>query len=135
MKILMIDKNGLEFVNVNRRKAIHERCINCSGGHPKDVTDCKFTQCPLYPFRTGHGKQDAKLRTKAIKEYCLWCANGQVGEVTKCPSKNCPLYLYRKGSLEKTINTTSFEKFNHIGDDFKINVPETIEQHRFRKSA
>jgi hypothetical protein len=101
MKTKIIGKNGFEDVNLNRRKAIHERCLNCACWHAKDVTDCDFTKCPLHPFRTGCGKQDAKLRTKAIKEYCLWSANGQIGEVTKCPSKNCPLYIYRKGGLNK----------------------------------
>lgn len=132
MKVLIMRKNGLESANLNRRKAIHERCLNCCGFYPKDVTDCNFAKCPLYPFRTGHEKQNAGSRTKAIKEYCLWCANGQVGEVTKCPSSNCSLHLFRRGCVD---NTASFKKNDHIDHDFKTNVPEAIEQYRFRKSA
>jgi len=135
MKVLIMSKDGLEAINLNRRTAIHERCLNCACWHPKDVTDCSFVKCPLHPFRTERGKQDAKLRTKAIKGYCLWCAKGQVGEVTKCPSKNCPLYIYRKGGLENAIKPTSFEKIDHIDDTFRVNLSNLITIHGFRKSA
>ena len=138
MKIQIIRKEGLEVVNLNRREAIHERCLNCSGWIPTDVTDCSFIKCPLHSFRTRRGKQDAKLRTKAIKGYCLWCANGQVGEVTKCPCANCSLFAYRKGGLDKAITSPSFEKIDRIGGNFrtnliKVNIDTT--QYRFRKSA
>jgi hypothetical protein len=120
MKTQIIGKDRLETVNLNRRKAIHERCLNCACWHPKDVTDCDFIECPLYQFRTGGGKQDTKLRTKAIKEYCLWCAKGQVGEITKCPSVNCSLFAYRKGGLERAITSLSFEKIVNIEGLFSI---------------
>jgi len=135
MKVLIMSKDGLEAINLNRRKAIHERCLNCTGWHAKDVTDCQFTKCPLYPFRTGDGKQNAIARNKAIKDYCLSCSNGQIGEVTKCPSNNCPLYIYRKGGLENAIKPTSFEKIDHIDDTFRVNLSNLITIHGFRKSA
>ncbi len=83
-------KNGHRNVNLNRRKAIHERCLNCASWFPKEAADCIFNQCSLHPYRLGKGNQNALKRQKAILEYCRCCSNGQVGEVTKCPSSNCP---------------------------------------------
>ena len=110
----------METVNLNRRKAIHERCLNCACWYPKNVTDCDFIECPLYQFRTGREKQNSKARNQAIRDYCRWCANGQVGEVTKCPSNNCPLFIYRKGGLDKAISVPSFEKIVNIEGLFSI---------------
>ena len=135
MKTQIMGKDGLKTVNLNRRKASHERCLNCSGWHTKEVADCPFNDCLLYPFRTGDGKQDAEARSRAIRDYCMWCSNGQVGEVTKCPSNNCPLYMYRKGALDKAINTPSFEKFDHIDGNFKTNITNGKDNYRFRKCA
>ena len=85
---------------LNRRKAIHQKCLNCSGWVPKEVSGCIFPECSLYPFRTGMGKQDSRARSQAIRDYCLRCTVGQVGEVSKCPSLDCPLFVYRKGELD-----------------------------------
>ncbi len=82
---------------INRRKALHQKCLDCSGWTPKKVLSCSVTDCPLYPFRTGKGRQEAQVRSKAIREYCLWCVGNQVGEVNKCPSLSCQLFSYRKG--------------------------------------
>ena len=120
MKVLIMGKDGIKNINLNRRNAIHEKCLNCSCWHPKDVTDCNITECPLFQFRTGKGKQNAKARNRAIRNYCMWCMNKQVGGVTKCPSNNCPLYIYRKGGLDKA--TPSFEKFDRIGCNFRTNI-------------
>lgn len=35
-------------------KAIRAECLDCSGNSPKVVRFCHITDCPLYPFRTGH---------------------------------------------------------------------------------
>jgi hypothetical protein len=102
MKTKIIGKNGLEDVNLNRRTAIHERCLNCACWHPQEVKKCDFTKCPLYQFRTGDGKQDAVVRNQAIRDYCRYCMNGQAGEVTKCPSNNCSLYVFRRGRQQYT---------------------------------
>lgn len=122
MEALIKSKDCHRKMNLNRRKAIHEKCLNCACWHPWKVTNCTFIECPLHPFRTGKGKQDTKLRSQAIRTYCLWCMNKQVGEVTKCPSKNCPLFIYRKGGLEKAINTPSFKKFDYIDSNLRINT-------------
>ncbi len=95
MEYVIQGKTGLKTVSLNRRKAIRERCLNCSGWSAGEVTECKFSDCQLYPFRTGRGKQDPKARNNAIRKYCLWCVNGQRAEVTKCPSFVCSLFPYR----------------------------------------
>ena len=35
-------------------KAIRAKCLDCSGGHPKEVLHCPSAECPLYPFRFGN---------------------------------------------------------------------------------
>jgi hypothetical protein len=107
-------KNGNKKINLNRRTAIRERCLNCGGWMPKEVTNCEFFNCPLYLFRTGQGKQNAGERNKAIRKYCLECMAGQRKEVAFCPSIDCPLYLYRKGGLDKSSRIDSTVKKHHI---------------------
>ena len=114
----ILGKNGPKKINLNRRTAIRERCLKCSDWIPKEVTSCEFTDCPLYPFRTGQGKQDSKRRFKAIRQFCLWCTVGQRKEVTLCPSKDCPLYPYRKGGLDKSTKIDSTVKKHHIEGSF-----------------
>jgi len=109
MQVLIKGKNGHRKLSLNRRKAIHEKCLDCSCWHPSEVGECPFTNCDLYPFRTGRGKQNAKDRTKSIKSFCLNCMNGQVGEVSKCQLFDCPLYIYRRGHQE-SIEQESFTK-------------------------
>ena len=121
MHVLTISKDGLKNVNLNRRKAIHGRCLNCTGWSPSDVSRCALITCRLHPFRMGQGKQDALERKKAIRAYCLCCMNDQVGEVTKCPSSNCALFAYRKGGLEQALNDASFDKKVHIEEVISIN--------------
>ena len=119
MRILISGKNSLKAVNLNRRRAIHERCLNCTSWHPKELMNCKLDDCPLHPFRSGKGKQDSKTRRKAIRAYCLECMNGRKGEVRKCSSSTCSLFIYRNGGLAKGHNTPSFHKYGHIGTDFE----------------
>jgi len=94
MDSTIITKNGIKSVNLNRRKAIRENCLNCSGWSYADVAGCPFDKCSLYPFRLGRGKQDALARSKAIRSYCIWCMNGQSFEVGKCTSVHCPLHIF-----------------------------------------
>ena len=101
MKTVIQSKTGTKVVNLNRRKAIKERCLNCSAWSPKKVEQCHFTDCPLYPYRSGKGKQDAKERNKAIRAYCLWCCSNQPKEVRLCPSGTCSLFFYRGSSTYK----------------------------------
>ena len=115
MKVSVLGKGGPKIVDLNRRKAIRERCLNCAGWIPKDVTHCEITDCPLYLYRTGAGKQNPKDRKKVIRSYCLECMNGQRDEVKLCPSPDCPLFPYRMGSnIDRTVEIESLAKLGHI---------------------
>lgn len=114
MKVSICRKNGHEVINLNRRRAIRERCLNCSGWISKEVNDCEITDCPLYPYRTGTGKQNPKHRKKEIRGYCLSCMNGQRVEVKLCPSKDCALFAYRMGNIDRTAEIQSNAISGHI---------------------
>jgi len=107
MKVTILGKNGVKVVNLNRRKAIREKCLNCAGWCHKEVTNCTVTDCILYPFRSGQGKQNAKARAKSIRKYCLWCMNGQHGEISRCSSKDCSLFPYRKTRTDRSTEIKS----------------------------
>ena len=103
MKTEILGKNGIKTVNLNRRRAIRERCLNCSAWVLKEVEQCSFaTACPLWPFRMGRGRQDAKARNKALRAYCVWCMAGDVFEVKRCVSSHCALFLFRTASAQKS---------------------------------
>jgi len=48
-------------------KAMRAKCINCSGGSPKEVRLCPVIECALYPYRFGRRPTKAILDT--IKEF------------------------------------------------------------------
>ena len=114
MKIEILAKNGFKIVDLNRRKAIRERCLDCAGWSHKEVRNCIFPECSLYPFRSGQGKQKAKARTNAIRQFCVSCMNGQYREVTRCPAMDCSLFLYRKVKTDRSAKIKSLPKKNHI---------------------
>ena len=103
MKAKIQSKNGHKVIQISRRKAIRERCLNCSSWSRKEVESCPYLDCPLYPYRRAKGKQNAKARYKAIRQYCLWCCGYKKYEVARCPALDCPLYAYRKGGLDRTL--------------------------------
>lgn len=102
LKMRIRTKRGHKVISINRRKAIHGRCLNCSAWFTPDVTDCTMTDCHLYPYRLGTEKQNAKERIKAIQDYCSWCCAESPQEKMKCPSFDCPLWPYRKSGVDKT---------------------------------
>jgi hypothetical protein len=102
MKFSVFNKGSDKIVNLNRRKAIREKCISCCAFSCKKVSKCNFTNCELFVFRTGQGKQDPKERVKAIRKYCLWCCCGSRNEVKNCKIINCSLFPFRKSELDKT---------------------------------
>lgn len=114
MKVKVITKNGHKVVDLNRRKAIKLKCLDCSGFCYKEVANCSFTDCELYPYRTGKEKQNAKARKKAITKYCLSCCTGQYSLVSKCPSTDCPLFCYRKTKIDRSSEIQSLPKNEHI---------------------
>ncbi len=115
MKVSILRKNGHQVIDLNRRKAIQERCLNCAAWSYKEATDCIFENCLLYPFRSGRGKQDAGERARAIRCYCLWCVNDQPGDVSKCTSQDCSLYPYRKSRTDRSAEIKALPGIGHIG--------------------
>jgi hypothetical protein len=114
MRVRMQTKDGSKVLNLNRRKAIRERCLNCSGWSYSEVENCQITDCELHPFRMGTGKQNAQNRHKAIRNHCLDCCAGIQHEVLKCPAIDCPLYAYRKSKIDNTIQIDSIRKIGHM---------------------
>jgi hypothetical protein len=107
-------KTGLKTVDLNRRKAIRERCLNCSCWIPKEVQYCVFQDCPLYEYRSGKGRQNSKVRDKAIRVYCLWCMNGQREEIAKCVSGHCALFPFRKTTKDSAQKQQPLSGKDHI---------------------
>ena len=103
MKVKILSKNGHKIIDINRRLAIRERCLNCSGWSYVEVKNCQFVNCQLYPYRSGMGKQDAKARSKAIKKFCLYCMSGQRFEVSRCTCRDCPLFPYRQSRVDRSV--------------------------------
>lgn len=95
-------RSGFKTINLNRRKGIRERCLNCSGWVYKEVEFCTFKDCELYPYRMGTGEQDANTRSIDIRKYCLWCCCDQSNEVNKCVSSECSLFPYRLSHTDRT---------------------------------
>ena len=121
MKATIQSKAGLKTLNLNRRKAIRERCLNCSAWSTKEVSECKFTECPLYPFREGRGRQNPEERAKAIRSYCFWCQAGQRREIARCLSKYCALFRFRKTTKERAKKPQALPEMAHIDPRIEAN--------------
>ena len=107
MKVKIIHKNGYKTVDLNRKKAIRERCLNCSCWNAVEVELCQQTDCQLYKYRMNASNQNAKERNRDLRKYCLECCNGSLTEVKHCPSLDCPLYAFRKKKLDRSIEIKS----------------------------
>jgi hypothetical protein len=103
MKYEIQSKNGYKIVSLNRRKAIREKCLNCSGWSYKEVQSCQFEDCELHFYRTGMGKQSPKARSQSIRAYCLSCMGGQRSEISKCTSPTCSLFPYRQSRVDRSF--------------------------------
>ena len=114
MKIQIQSAAGTKVVDLNRRKAIRENCLNCSAWSVKSVRDCQQVGCSLFSYRSGIGQQDATERRKAIRQYCLWCGAGQRAEVSLCPVNDCPLFAFRKSMIDKSVEIGVTKKNHHI---------------------
>jgi hypothetical protein len=130
MKVRIMSREGTRVIDLNRRTAIRERCLNCTGWSSKAVEECdndKWQQpCPLHPFRLGKGKQDAKDRARATRDYCLWCMNGQTLEISKCTTLTCPLFPFRKARLDKSVDLDSMTKKYHIAVSGEANDERSV---------
>jgi len=107
MKVKILDPRrlcGYRIVNLNRRRAIAEKCLDCSGFIPAERRTCTITDCLLYPYRTGVGKQDSDARNRYIRAYCReTCMESNQGYVSKCTSPGCPLYAYRMAVVDTSV--------------------------------
>ncbi len=57
---------------MTRSRAIKLYCLECGGGHAKEVTLCVIGDCPLYPFRFGNSPESGaykKRMARAIENY------------------------------------------------------------------
>jgi hypothetical protein len=41
-------------------KAIRAKCLDCSCGSRKEVSECLIPDCPLYPYRFGKRPKNVK---------------------------------------------------------------------------
>lgn len=55
-----------ETSRTNPVKAIRLKCIDCSGGHIREVERCPVKDCALYPFR--HGKNPFRSKRELTEE-------------------------------------------------------------------
>ena len=49
----MISSNGQVRKHRTPLKVIRLKCVDCSGGQPREVRLCPVEQCPLWPYRMG----------------------------------------------------------------------------------
>jgi len=93
----VLTKNGKEMRDLTKKIALRLRCLNCSGWGYKEVKECKFTDCKIYPYREGDNPNSGVQRMKDLRDYCKWCSV-EGGEPKRCQDFNCPLWPFRKGS-------------------------------------
>ena len=100
---------------MTRRKAIKEFYRWLHNGSPGSVRACTMYGHSLYPYRTGHRRDDRPADgvrkpcpvsgndfrfdpplqpAKAIRAACLDC-RGSCSAVRRCPHEGCPLWEYR----------------------------------------
>ena len=116
-------KTGLKDVSLNRRRAIREKCLNCSGWNLKEVEQCTFKDCALYPYRISGRKQNAKERNKAIRAHCTWCMAEDIYEIKRCTSPHCALFTFR-GVTATSQECPSLSQEAHIEGYFEANSPD-----------
>jgi hypothetical protein len=114
MKVSILRKYGNQAVDLNRKKSIRERCLNCSNWNAVEVELCQQTDCQLYKYRMNGSNQNANERNRDLRKYCLECCHGSLGEVKKCPALDCPLYAFRQNKIDRSIEIKSESCRGHI---------------------
>ena len=124
-------ENVVEVKDFNRRRAIRQKCLECSGWIPKEARECNFTNCPLHSYRMGKlGEESAAQRKKDIRTYCIECSGNDPYEVKRCPAKTCALFPYRGFSVDRSVESPS--KIDTIEKSQKDkNIFEGIDIHKF----
>ncbi|KPJ65095.1 hypothetical protein AMJ44_11005 [candidate division WOR-1 bacterium DG_54_3] len=49
---------------MNKSNAIRNKCLECSGDSPKEVTLCLTVDCPLWQFRFGYSNKDRRYKQR-----------------------------------------------------------------------
>jgi hypothetical protein len=87
-------------------EAMREKCLDCTGQHPKEIFLCRLTNCRIWPYRMGR-RPNIELSMEvlppipAIRAKCLDCSNGQPKEIRLCTAAKCHLLPYRMGRRPK----------------------------------
>lgn len=45
-------------------KAIQAKCLECSGGSPKEITLCHIFDCPLWEYRFGYSIKTTRYKRR-----------------------------------------------------------------------
>lgn len=83
---------GYRVVNLNRRKATAERCLNCSEFIPSERAGCEITDCELFRYQIGTEKHSSDPRNRGIGAYCG--VNFKCGKVGKWRTVPLQIVLY-----------------------------------------
>ena len=106
--------NGTGSLRLSRRNAIKAMCFECSDFSRKEVRNCELTNCKLYPYRTGKGKQDPEARKRAIWDDCLECMGTQAYLVWNCPDGDCPLHPFRMSRADFPVEPDQMEDIKEM---------------------
>ena len=93
----------------SRAKAVKNKCLECSGHSPTEVTLCAVSTCPLWPFRTGNNTSKTYWTrvSRALRVHPdvlgIWIENGMPEEDAKKYRGLSTLFKQKK-ALEKRID-------------------------------
>jgi hypothetical protein len=104
----------------------------CSEDVKKEVKNCPCTDCSLYPYRFGRGKQEPKERELAIKRECMSCMAGHTFEISNC-GMNCPLHEFRGYTRPQKVALT-YKKVSSAGIP-RHDLPLAEPEHQERENA
>lgn len=49
---------------MTKSKAIRQKCYDCAGEMPSEVTFCPVVTCPLWPYRFGYSPNDKRFKKR-----------------------------------------------------------------------
>ena len=64
IKTIIRTKNGHRVVELNRRQAIRERCLNCSAWSYAEVGRCIHADAPFHSLQERSGQAECQTRDK-----------------------------------------------------------------------
>ncbi len=101
-------------------KRIRLFCLDCMGGSPGLVRECRDLSCPFFLYRMGraerderepeapeHGRDEAVAPARplrVIRRCCMRCAHNDRKAVRECGAREtCALWLCRFGVRPRTV--------------------------------